>query len=123
MGITRHIINRLPEFTVCEECYESEVWPLLEDDKKYNDVLASFVRGRQTIPVASCQLYSHRMREVFKRACRRNDLAYLESKLREKLVTESEIAKRQRELMQQDQNDPEVQRERAELAKRWRENE
>ena len=50
-------------------------------------------------------------------------MVYLESKLREKLAKESEIANRQRELMQQDQNDPEVQRERAELAKRWRETE
>ena len=71
----------LREFTVCEECYDAIVWPLIEDDRKKSEVAANFIRKRQAVPIASCQLYSKRMRDAFRRACRRNDIGYLKGKL------------------------------------------
>jgi len=113
----------LPEFTVCEECYDAVVWPLVEEDsnKKKSEVADNFIRKRQIRPVASCQLYSNRMREVFRRACRRNDMGYLEAKVKERLVAQADIKSKYAALLQLDQEDPNVQRERADLIKRLKE--
>ncbi|KAK1760847.1 hypothetical protein QBC47DRAFT_368378 [Echria macrotheca] len=86
-----HVMEHLPDFTVCDECYDEVVWPLVEDSQNTNQVANDFVRGQQTRAAASCQLYSDRMRDVFRRACRRNDLGYLEAKLMEKQGPGSDV--------------------------------
>jgi hypothetical protein len=43
------------------------------------------------LPIATCQLYSSRMRDVFKRACRNNDPQYLEGKVRERIKIEKDV--------------------------------
>lgn len=106
-------MDSLPEFTVCEECYDDVVWPLVEDNR--SDVPGHFLRGKQTLPAASCQLYSTRMRDVFQLACRDNDIGYLEKKLREKLASEADLREKKTALLEKDQNDPKVQREMAEI--------
>jgi hypothetical protein len=72
-----HFIPRVPEFTVCEECYNAVVWPL-RDKPIAKDVIPTL----QKVPIQrpdhyiagiSCQLYSDRMRALFKGACARND--------------------------------------------------
>ncbi|KAK2882655.1 hypothetical protein FQN49_000129 [Arthroderma sp. PD_2] len=75
-----HGIDELPEFTVCEDCYDDVVWPY------GNSPVASLVS--QTVQMtpdkkaratrqASCQLYSPRMRMMFREAVRRSDFGYL----------------------------------------------
>ncbi len=113
-------MESLPEFTVCEECYEAVIWPLIEDPNA-SEIPRNFIRTRQPRPVAACQLYSDRMREVFRRACRRNGMGYLVVKVRERQRVEDEIKARYLELLERDQNDPAVQRERAELTRRLKE--
>lgn len=116
------VMEGLPEFTVCEECYDAVVLPLIERGEG-GDIPQKFFRSRQLRPVASCQLYSDRMREIFKKACRRNDIKYLAMKVRERQQTEADIKPRFIEVQQKDQTDPAVQRERAELIRRLKENE
>ena len=111
----------LPEFTVCEECYDIVVWPLIEDERNTGDITRNFLRNRQRIPVASCQLYSERMRKVFKDACRKNDMDYLVSEVRTKLAAEDVIRNHYSKLLKQDHQDPLVQRERFELIRRLKE--
>ncbi|KAL8913424.1 MAG: hypothetical protein Q9172_007282 [Xanthocarpia lactea] len=73
-----HIMPKLREFTACPECYEDIVWPA---------VLQGFPLASQfsTTPqlvgkpqgAVSCQMYSTRMRKVFKEACEDDDFEYL----------------------------------------------
>lgn len=121
--LSRHVIEGLPEFTVCEDCYDAVVWPLIEenDNKKRSDVTASFIRRRQKVDFASCQLYSDRMRDVFRRACRRNDINYLEAKVKEKFATQADLKSELAVVLQQNQDDPDIQEQRAGLMRRLRE--
>jgi hypothetical protein len=108
-------MDGLSAFTVCDECYDAVVWPLVEGK---SDVANNFIRKRQKLEVASCQLYSENMREVFRRACKRNDMGLLESKIKEKFELRSKLAYL---LQQQNQEDPGLQKERADVIRRLRE--
>ncbi len=72
-----HIMPQLPHFTVCEECYNEVVWPEIDAG---SPLAAKFNRSMQIMGLGgvSCQLYSPRMRHVFKDAVRSNDVAYLQ---------------------------------------------
>ena len=78
----------LPEFTVCGDCFEDVVRPRLNDR---NMVACNFFNTQKKLPLATCQLYSRRMREIFAKACRRNDPVYLEEKIKERLQVEADI--------------------------------
>jgi hypothetical protein len=73
-----HFIPGLPEFTVCEECFDQVVWPVVDQP-----VASSVNRTLQLVPGAqrntgiSCQLYSERMRKRFLEAVRYADFEYL----------------------------------------------
>lgn len=83
-----HTMQFLPHFTVCEECFNEVVRPSIKEES----VLArNFYREPQRLKEAACQLYSARMREVFRKACRRNDPKYLEDKLNERRKVEADI--------------------------------
>ncbi|KAM7219990.1 hypothetical protein V8F06_004676 [Rhypophila decipiens] len=115
-----HIMQNLPEFTVCDECFEEVVWPYIRD-KDPTDIPRDFYNKRQVLPIASCMLYSDRMRDVFRRACRKDDMDFLEAKVKEKLKMERDIKTKLAELERDDQDDPWVQREVASLAGRLKE--
>ncbi len=73
-----HFIPSLPEFTICEECFDQVVWPVADQP------IASRVnRTLQLVPGAyhksgiSCQLYSERMRKIFLEAVKFADFEYL----------------------------------------------
>ncbi|OAR00677.1 hypothetical protein LLEC1_04413 [Akanthomyces lecanii] len=83
-----HFMQFLPQFTVCADCFEDVVRPRLSDA---NIIARNFYMKPQKVQLATCQLYSPRMRDVFKRACRRDDPKYLEVKVRERLDIESSI--------------------------------
>lgn len=76
-----YIITQLPEFTVCEECFDDVVLPELEDRKS---IPLTFNKTPQRLEKASCQLYSPRMRAIFQKACDSNDYMLLASKARER---------------------------------------
>lgn len=83
-----HFMQFLPRFTVCQECFLEVVQPKLKDE---NILARNFYKDAQRLPLATCQLYSARMREVFGLACRRNDPKYLEAKVIERLEVEADI--------------------------------
>ncbi|KAF7596334.1 hypothetical protein BBP40_002078 [Aspergillus hancockii] len=79
---TWHYMPQLPELTVCEDCYDDVVWPLVKANypiaRKFSAMMRlppgdELARSRE----ASCQLYSPRMRLKFRVAVEENDLAYL----------------------------------------------
>jgi hypothetical protein len=89
-----HIITQLPEFTVCQDCFNDVVSPLLEERRA---IPMMFNPTLQHIPTASCQLYSKKMRAVFKLAADAVDYKLLACKARERKTFEANIAKLRRE--------------------------
>ncbi|QSZ30707.1 hypothetical protein DSL72_000265 [Monilinia vaccinii-corymbosi] len=76
-----YLITQLPDFTVCEECFDDVVLPELEDGKA---IPLMFSKTPQRIQKASCQLYSERMRAIFRKACNSDDYMLLATKARER---------------------------------------
>ncbi|KAG6013749.1 hypothetical protein E4U54_006368 [Claviceps lovelessii] len=83
-----HTMQFLKEFTVCGSCFEHVVKPQLGDG---NVIARNFYTKPQRLPSATCQLYSPRMREIFKRSCRGNDPKYLEEKVIQRRRKEKDI--------------------------------
>ncbi|KAH7188555.1 uncharacterized protein B0J16DRAFT_96493 [Fusarium flagelliforme] len=83
-----HVMQYLQQFTVCGECFDEVVKPSIKDD---NVIARNFYMKPQKLPLATCQLYSNRMREIFKKACRWNDPKYLEAKVLERMDVEAMI--------------------------------
>jgi hypothetical protein len=76
-----HFIPQLPEFTICEECFQDVVWPVMN-----HPIAANINRTLQMLPGeaqhtdgVSCQLYSDRMRKTFLEAVKYNDFDLLRS--------------------------------------------
>jgi hypothetical protein len=73
-----HFIPGLPEFTICEECFNQVVWPVADQA-----VASSVNRTLQLVPGThhgmgiSCQLYSERMRKKFLEAVKYADFDFL----------------------------------------------
>ena len=95
-----HFIPTLPEFTVCEDCYETVIEPQVQ---KNNDLAMRFNRTIQPIYSEgigiSCQLYSIRMRSIFDRAARNKDFRYLARKATERRENEVRLQERYRHVM------------------------
>ncbi|KAJ8106667.1 hypothetical protein OPT61_g9387 [Boeremia exigua] len=99
-----HFIPSLPEFTVCEECYDAAIWPLAAAK---SSALARLVnKSIQLVPNedlelgSSCCLYSPRMRRVWEVSAKEDDLTYLERKVRERRRKEVALAKERRGVLQ-----------------------
>ncbi|PFH62092.1 hypothetical protein XA68_15183 [Ophiocordyceps unilateralis] len=86
-----HMMQSVPEFTVCDACFDQVVRPRLEEG---NGIARNFFTQPQRLAAATCQLYSARMREVFHKACRRRDREYLEVKVLERRAVEKDICER-----------------------------
>ncbi|KAJ4417416.1 hypothetical protein N0V82_006183 [Gnomoniopsis sp. IMI 355080] len=93
-----YTMAHIPEMTVCEECFLDVVYPELVVDASAmangtasegaeNSVVRNFYHKPQLIKSATvCQMASPAMRDLFRRACRREDgIAYLDSRLRDRL--------------------------------------
>lgn len=76
-----NVITQLPEFTVCDECFDEVVWPELEEGKA---IPMMFAKDKKRVPKASCQLYSPKMRGIFRLAVDSNDYMMLATKARER---------------------------------------
>ena len=101
VGQAWYMMPQMPELTVCEECYDEVVWPLIEAG---SPLAARFNRSMQ--PVAppsvgvSCQLYSPRMRKVFEETCRRDDLVGLRKAALQRWRVERDLQARRARLGQ-----------------------
>jgi hypothetical protein len=105
---TWHFIPSHPECTVCEECYDALIWPHVSKGSsnlanRFNKMLQPLPQSFNQITgsknyASSCQLYSPRMRRVWERAVKDDDLSYLARKIRERRKVEEECRSRQREL-------------------------
>jgi hypothetical protein len=98
-----HYIPELPEFTVCEECYDEVIWPQVSEGKSR---LARLVnKSIQLVPDedleqgSSCCLYSGRMRKVWDISSREEDFKYLERKVLERERKENQLSKERRSLL------------------------
>ncbi len=73
-----HVHPHLPEFTICQDCYESVVYPLV---KTGSPLAAKIDKKPQQFPnpdvKCCCNLYSPRMRKVFREACEDDDYEHL----------------------------------------------
>jgi hypothetical protein len=116
-----HVLEQVPEFTVCEECFTDVVWPMIEDKDNTSQIPPNFYKYKQPKPVAACQLYSDRMRQVFLEACKHDDFEFLASCVLHRLRVLAEVKARYNELQRDDQDDPEVQEELAALARQFKE--
>lgn len=102
---TWHFIPTLPDFTVCEECFESVVSPVIDSGdsalaNRFHKVLMPLPPSatRQFEGGASCQLYSPRMRRVWERAVRYGSdegHRYLSRKVRERKDVHQELLMKQ----------------------------
>jgi hypothetical protein len=116
-----HVLERVPEFTVCEECFNTVVWPMIEDEENGSEMPRNFYKYKQPKPVASCQLYSDRMRRVFLEACKYDDFEFLASCVLNRMRVMAEVKAKYDALQREDQEDPDVQDELRALAKQLRE--
>lgn len=116
-----YIITQLPDFTVCEECFDDVVLPELEDRKA---IPLMFNKTPQRIQKASCQLYSRRMRTIFQKACNSDDYMLLATKARERrnaeLAWKVNVAATKRQSRESMIANPLIEREIQRLNDEWR---
>jgi hypothetical protein len=97
-----HFIPQLPEFTVCEECYDDVVWPAIKDGSKlaaeFNRTV-QFVPGEEAAGGTSCQLYSPRMRRVWQAAVEDDDYTYLAKKAHDRKQVEVDLQRQHKILL------------------------
>ncbi|KAK0665587.1 hypothetical protein QBC41DRAFT_367504 [Cercophora samala] len=99
-------MERLPEMTVCGECFWDVVVPLLEQDRQdggdvKGEIPRNFYKQMQRVEgLASCQLYSERMRNVFRLAAEHADWRFLEKEVLGRMRAIEEIDKRYKVLME-----------------------
>jgi hypothetical protein len=102
IGQRWYFMPRLPEFTVCKECYDSTVYPSI---KARHSIAEQFHRKMHLASEhslgASCQLYSPRMREVWRRVNERNDWDRLAQEVRDRRDTEVRLQKKHKQLRSQ----------------------
>ncbi|KAL6854224.1 hypothetical protein J3F83DRAFT_755163 [Trichoderma novae-zelandiae] len=112
-----YVMEYLPEFTVCGECFEDVVRPWRNED---NVIAQNFYTKPTKLPIATCQLYSPRMRDVFKRACRNKDPEYLGAKVRERLKVEKDIHARFLELVRDKRKSARTDEQIDKLSREWK---
>jgi hypothetical protein len=112
-----HIITQLPEFTVCEECFDEIVWPELEERKA---IPMMFNKTLQKIPRASCQLYSTKMRGIFRLAVDSDDYKLLAAKARERKTIETAYRTNIAELKKKGKGIPAVEKEIKRVEEEWK---
>ena len=90
-----YIIPGLPEFTVCEDCYDEAVWPAIKSDLP---VATDFKRHPKSVAPShvgiSCQLYSSLMRSIFQEACQRDDMQILRNAAVQRYRVEKDLQAR-----------------------------
>ena len=91
----------LPDFTICRECFEEVVRPL---DNAGSALAGQINKRMESLPPVpdgngrSCHLYSERMRDVFREACRRDDFHLLRTSAMQRFMAERDLKGRLRYL-------------------------
>lgn len=100
MGQLWHFIPSLPEFTICEECFDHVVWPIIDQPvaSSINRTL-QLVPGTQRTTGISCQLYSEPMRRKFVEAVKYADFEYLKQIVRRRHGVERLLQEKHKMLM------------------------
>ncbi|KAL9065540.1 MAG: hypothetical protein Q9157_007442 [Trypethelium eluteriae] len=97
-----YFIPQLPELTACESCFEVVVYPAIKEGhpiaEKFNPKMQPV---RENSLGTSCQLYSPRMRDVWRRATERDDWSLLAREARERKATEMHLQNRHKALRNQ----------------------
>lgn len=107
---TWHYIPNLPEFTVCEDCYDDAVRPLVTVNKPIAKMMANAPRllqgsGPNRCREASCQLYSPRMRALFRDAVLDDDFWTLESVALRRFNAEQRFREKEERLLLVEETD------------------
>ncbi|KAI8934806.1 hypothetical protein NX059_008490 [Plenodomus lindquistii] len=101
-----HFIPALPEFTVCEECYDELIWPALHSRSLSSTIPGLFNKTIQLVPGedpemgSSCYLYSPRMRSIWDTSIRQDDFSYLTRSVLERKRAEENISRERKGLTQ-----------------------
>ncbi len=99
-----HFIPSLPEFTVCEQCYDEVIWPATQSKTTSSPIPHMFNKSIQLVPGedsdvgSSCCLWSPRMREVWRETIKYDDFSYLKSQARERKRAESKYMKNRKSI-------------------------
>ena len=118
-----HIHPHLPEFTICQECYEDVVYPLA----KTGYALAAKIDKKPqqfsdpTLEIC-CHLYSPRMRKVFREACEDDDYEHLKHTVLKRHMLQRDLLDTFKE-QQKDPDDEEVGERLRDLLKKWKDKE
>lgn len=102
---------------MCAECYDEVVVPELVAGKA---IPAMFNKDTKRIPKASCQLYSPRMRGIFRTAVDAGDYKLLAGKARERRTVEGAWRVNVGELRHREKAGGEVGREIRRCEEEWR---
>lgn len=102
-----HFIPQLPEFTVCQECFEELVWPAITStsERAPSTLPKMFNRTIQPVPGedpefgSSCCLYSPRMRKVWERSVKEEDFGYLKRKALERKRAENRLSRDRKDIL------------------------
>ncbi|KAL3464275.1 hypothetical protein BJX64DRAFT_100096 [Aspergillus heterothallicus] len=101
---TWHYMPHLPEFTVCEDCYDDIVWPLCKARhpiaREFSTVPRLLPGDKSSDREASCQMYSPRIRAKFNDAVRRDDLQFIKWMALTRFDAEQQFRDRQEELLE-----------------------
>ncbi|KYK58673.1 hypothetical protein DCS_05690 [Drechmeria coniospora] len=112
-----HMMQFLPEFTVCGACFDNVVQPKLGDK---STLAHNFYMRPQQLKSATCQLYSPRMREIFSKACKWKDADFLREKVLERRSIEAEIYEKLVKLDRAQRNDAWTEEQVEKLVSEWR---
>ncbi|KAK3321929.1 hypothetical protein B0H66DRAFT_183454 [Apodospora peruviana] len=94
-----HTMQGLFDFTVCEQCYADVIRP---DTDQGVALARQFEPNPAAIPSGfTCQLYSDRMRRVWREATSTGDVQYLRQKVSERRAKERELQMKTTQLQQQ----------------------
>ncbi|KAH9875095.1 hypothetical protein J1614_004583 [Plenodomus biglobosus] len=100
-----HFIPSLPEFTVCEECYNDLIWPAMHSRVSQSTIPYLFNKTIQLVPGedpdlgSSCCLYSPRMRRIWDMSVMEDDFSYLTRKVLERRRAESSLSRERKGIM------------------------
>ncbi|RAH44466.1 uncharacterized protein BO95DRAFT_366025 [Aspergillus brunneoviolaceus CBS 621.78] len=122
---TWHYMPQLPELTVCEDCYDDVVWPLVKAKLPIARKFSTTMRllpgeGPSRCREASCQLYSPRMRMKFQEAVQLDDLTYLKLVALRRREAEQRYRDRQAELLEDASRGYEVESEMRKNMEEWK---
>lgn len=122
---TWHYITDLPEFTICEDCYDDVVQPLAAAHQPIARMVSRSARllpgpGPTRCREASCQLYSPRMRARFRGAVLDDDYRLLESSALKRFDAERRFRDRKQKLLYDESKGYDIDVELRQIAENWR---